>query len=353
MQINFILNSVNDAHSIKRVDDFKKQGHDVKIFGFLRDATTSKIPNAIILGCFSNKQSYKKRISTYYKGIKCAFKEEKRQDILWYYLGLDVALFALLVGKKRTYIYEECDLVQLYIRSSLIKKILEKIDKVIIRLSKKTLITSEGFIDFHYHKRRVPNNIVLVPNKLTNDILQYPVIHRQLNMGHIRFAFVGVLRAKSLLSIANSISKNFPQHNFSFYGFIAPTFSEKDLPQRANINYHGRYQSPNDLPSIYSKVDVLICTYDISGDNVKYAEPNKLYEAIYFGCPIVVSDKTFLAQKVKSLNIGYSVNPFDEQKVIELVKRIEYELPTLTRNLQSLKKQEAIGNLSYINELLK
>ena len=101
MRINFILNSVNDAHSMKRVNDFKKQGYDVKIFGFLRDATTSKIPNAIILGCFSNKQSYKKRISTYYKGIKCAFKEEKRQDILWYYLGLDVALFALLLSQKK------------------------------------------------------------------------------------------------------------------------------------------------------------------------------------------------------------------------------------------------------------
>lgn len=46
-----------------------------------------------------------------------------------------------------------------------------------------------------------------------------------------------------------------------------------------------------------------------------HAEPNKLYESIYFRCPIIVNEKTFLGQKVQKLGIGYVINSMDEEQI--------------------------------------
>ena len=130
LKINFLLNSVNDAHSLRRVQDFKVHGFDVKVYGFLREKETTGSTDANIVGAFANSLSYKKRISIYKKGIKKAF-EEGGKDNLWYYLGLDVALFATFFSHNTKYIYEECDLTQTYISNAFVGRVLELIDKKI------------------------------------------------------------------------------------------------------------------------------------------------------------------------------------------------------------------------------
>ena len=35
--------------------------------------------------------------------------------------------------------------------------------------------------------------------------------------------------------------------------------------------------------------DMVVATYDVTIENVRYAEPNKIYEAIFFETPIILS----------------------------------------------------------------
>ncbi len=353
MRINFILNSVNDAHSLKRVSDFRKKGLEVNVYGFLRNDETCVDSNTMVLGVFSNTLSYRKRVKIYYRGIKKLFSQHKDNGDLWFYLGLDVAIFAVLADHHRKFIYEECDLVHTYTCNKKAQSVMEGIDKFIIKKAHRTIITSEGFLDFHYGKKAFPDNIIIVPNKLSNDITRFGTTCKAVHdPSHLRFAFVGGVRYQSLLSIADKIGKNFPYHEFHFYGFISPTLLEKELPQRENIIYHGRYKSPEQLPEIYSNIDVLICTYDTQNENVRYAEPNKLYEAIYFSCPIIVSSNTFLAKQVDRLGIGYNVNAFDEDEIKNLVKRIEREIIDKYTSMKQLDKSIAIDNNSYINNII-
>ena len=90
-----------------------------------------------------------------------------------------------------------------------------------------------------------------------------------------------------------------------------------------NLYYHGRFSNPIDLPSIYDKIDLSLATYAAYDDNVKYAEPNKLYEAIYFRCPIIVSEGVFLGDKVKDLNVGYAINAMDEKAIYEFLATLD------------------------------
>ena len=65
-----------------------------------------------------------------------------------------------------------------------------------------------------------------------------------------------------------------------------------------------------------------MATYDVSGINPRYAEPNKLYEAIFFRTPIIVSRESFLEHKVKELGVGFSVNALDDKDIIREVGKI-------------------------------
>lgn len=344
MTINFLMNAISDAHSNKRIKDFEEQGFKVKVFGFDRNLGAQRRDDITILGSFTNAIPYHKRIKLYIQGIRKAFNIACNKDDFWFYQGLDTALFAFMFGKKHKYIYEECDLVHSNIKNSLIRSILEKIDKLIIKKSFKTIVTSEGFIKYHY-KGVPPKNVIILPNKLSREVTKHPFVEtNQFDTNHIKFAFIGGIRYESLTSLAKLISRNFPNHEFHFYGYISPAIKKNDLPKGDNIFYHGSFRSPEDLPKIYSDVDLVVATYDISSINVRYAEPNKLYECIYFNRPIVVSKQTFLEEKVKKLGIGYSVNPYDEMDVIKLVKNIESTYIKTKVALNKISQDEAIDN---------
>lgn len=339
------MNSVGDPHLNKRIDEFLQKGYKVRLYGFDRRTATVRRDDVVVIGTFSNAMSYASRLGIYIKGIRDLFRSLTENEGIWYYQGLDVAMFATRFNPNKKYIYEECDLVHTNVGNKWLRSLLERIDRRIIRKAYRTVFTSEGFVDYHYgSSKAIPENIVVVPNRLPKAILhQLPAeIRRSVDVSRMRFAFVGGLRYRSLVSIARLITTKFPNHEFHFYGFVSPVIQQEELPQRENVFYHGTFKSPDDLPSIYSNVDVVVSTYDVASDNVRYAVPNKLYEAIFFRCPIVVSSGTFLAKKVEQLGIGYSVNPYDEEDVAEFVKEVEANYNSKVEALSKIRRVSAI-----------
>ena len=354
MNINLIVNSANDAHSISRIREFEAHGYTVKAYGFLREGERKSSSPVTVLGRFNNTLSYHKRIGIYYNGLKQLFRQvPASDDTLWYYLGLDVAMFATWLNPSKRYVYEECDLTQTYTGNKLLRSVLEHIDKRIIRHSVRTLLTSEGFIDYHYKAGKSPANLLLAPNYLSRSITSLPdtIPDRPFDPSHIRFAFVGAVRYRALLSVASLIAKHFPQHEFHFYGYVAPKFDASQLPQGENIFYHGAFKSPDDLPTIYSHVDVVLATYDTDEENVRYAEPNKLYEAIYFRKPIIVSRGTFLQKKAERMKIGFGVDAFDEQDVKSMVEKVAQSYAEQVKLLHAIPKESAVETGEYIETI--
>lgn len=355
------MNSISDPHLNKRIAEFRERGFDVELYGFDRCLNKNYGEGVKVIGSFSNTMSYAKRIGIYVKGIRSLFKNKFPSGAIWYYQGLDVAMFATLFNPNHAYIYEECDLVHTNVGNKLLLSVLEHIDKRIIKRSVKTVFTSEGFVEYHYGDiGKKPHNVVVVPNKLPSAMLaqtECSVVGRGdsglQEMPHLRFAFVGGLRYKALASIAGIIAGKFHNHEFHFYGFVAPDFPKHLLPKGSNVFYHGTFKSPDDLPKIYSNIDVLVSTYDVMRPNVRYAEPNKLYESVFFRCPIVVSRGTFLARKVERLGIGYSVDAFDVADVERLVGDIESTIGAKKTALEHIDRTEAVEQNStelIINE---
>lgn len=345
-KIVFILSSFH-IRCIKRIKEFIAKGYEVEVYGFKRINTKSQLEiDAEIIGEFLPNSSHLKRIPIVINGIKKVLKNIKNQDAVIYVFGLDIAMWLRILNKKHPYIFEESDLYHTYVGNSFIRNTLEKIDKSIIKKSLMTVFTSEGFAKYHFGVN-IPQNVTFITNRLAESVLDCkPVTKRPIDVNHLSIGFVGAIRFRAVMHFVEYFVNNYPQHEFHFYGMVTDEVKEQfdKLMTRPNCYYHGKFTTPTDLPDIYSNIDLVLSTYDAEYINVRCAEPNKFYESLYFDTPIIVSEGTFLGEKVRRYNSGYVVNAMDENSIERFIKELTPE--DLANKIDSIKKVPKIDSVN-------
>ena len=350
-KVIFIILSANNSHSRNRIVDFIEHGYDVEVYGFTRTNQTKAVSlpyTVTILGTLTDKH-YLGRIRLYIDGFLEFRGKYDPNDVVFYLEGLDVAMFFHSINPMYKFIYEEYDLTHTYTR---IKHVLEIIDKWIIKKSLITVTTSEGFIKFHFGAIK-PNNVFLLENKLIPDIINHQIKKRKkFDKNHISIGFVGGPRFESVYNFIDVYCRNFPHHVFHIFGGPVPANFET-LRKYNNCIFHSFFKNPDDLPEIYDKIDLVLSTYDVKFENVRYAEPNKLYESIFFETPIIVSSNTFLAEKVQRLKIGYDINAMDENTIVKFIEQLnENSILELANNARKIDKQYTLNiNTEFFSKL--
>ena len=351
MKIVFILATHWNTNNIKRIEEFIANGYTVEVYSFFRDdilpSCSFPIQN---IGCFSNNLSYLSRIGIMYKGIKSVLEKTKYDRCIYYLIRNDVALLYSLMCCK-PYIFEEADMTHLNMSNSLLRGLLEQRIKHIIRKSIISVFRSEGFLKCHFGNN-VPKNTYVIPNRLHPAIELLPVCNKQkINGEHLKIGFVGGIRYNSIFLFAKTLLEHFPNHEMHFFGFCQTEKKKKrffELKKYPNCTFHGKFDSPKDLPDIYSKIDLVLSTYDITGINARYAEPNKLYESIYFRTPIIVSSNTFIAEKVNRLGIGFDVDATNEKQIFTFINNLTAEnIVCKANNAAKIERIHCINENSF------
>lgn len=354
MQINFILSSINDTHYLKRVQEFIDHGYEVKVYGFKRKGlnlpkVNFKIIELGIIDC----RNYFSRLSLFNNSIKKIAKE--KNEGIFFYSSLDIAIF----GRKHIpnpYIYEICDLTELTISNSLIRNILICENKKTINKSISTIVTSEGFIDFY--KKANTEKFFLIPNKVSPNCPPAIEEKKSIDTNSINIGFVGVIRFETIYNFIRVAAKkkNVLIHLFGIYsnGDIVSDKIKTLVENNKNIIYHGPFKNPDDLPQIYNQIDLVLSAYPPT-PGVIYAEPNKLYEAMYFRCPIIVSKKTFLGKKVERLNVGYVIDATSEESIDNFLSSIDIEnYNNKVNSCRSIPQKDCLNiNEEFFNRLKK
>lgn len=324
----FVVDNLSIPRCIKRIKAFYDEGISVIVYGYDRGKNlNNQFPQEIrpiILGSVLDGKGYVSRFFNVRRDIKRIIEENKHGNNVFYSFGFVSSLLFSLT--KERFIYEISDIrYGSYKIFSPFICLFKYIDKRIVRKSLATVMTSGGFKDYLGAKKK---EIFLIPNKI-NPVLanQQRSLVNETGQG-IRFAFVGSVRYKSVFRFAKVIAEFFPQHSFSFYG-SAPDWikdlCEKLAKQYDNISYYGPFHNPEDLPSIYGNADVIVSSYDVSTLNERIAEPNKLYESIFFCRPIVVSENTFLSKQVERYHCGFSLDATNETLIKGFIESIQIE----------------------------
>lgn len=128
----------------------------------------------------------------------------------------------------------------------------------------------------------------------------------------IKIVYVGILgEGRLIIEIANVISKrNNCEFHIGGFGYL-----DKDLikisDRYSNIKFYGKLSYPETL-YLESQCDIMTAIYDPKHPNHKYAAPNKFYEALMLGKPLIVAKRTGIDDIVLSENIG-EVIEYDEK----------------------------------------
>lgn len=351
-KIVFITGALSQPRIIKRINSFIDNGYEVEVYGFDRgkysiNKETYKC-DINIVGEQKDGQNYFAKLIQIYNLHKSLNNKSKSDNSTFYLFGFIEAFFSLFFHYK--YIYEISDILYGYNKFKPIEWLIKLVDKIIIKKSILTVMTSEGFEEYFYPNKKY-NNIVIQPNKLNSffNSIDRNNLDYSVKKESIIFSYVGAFRyPNTVFRFAHIIGKNFPQHKFYFYGDSIFTNEVKDIASLyENVKYLGPFKNPNDLMSIYKTIDIVVACYDTKDLNERIAEPNKLYEAMFFKKPIIVSPNTFLEKQVNKYGIGYSIDASIDNKIINFINSLSDEsINGIMNNLELIGRDELIDDNS-------
>ena len=358
MRIVFIAPSTSQPRILKRILSLKNAGFDVKVYaydnGIYRCNTLAEDIPVKILGTVRNGKDYLIKLFQLKCDITRIVSIESTNDTLFYGFGFFIALF--LCVQRVTYIYEISDVLYGYKQFYFVRPIMKLIDKILVNKSKITIMTSEGFNQFLFgeYKR---HNVVFQPNKLNQYFTDKERSFRKINnTSNLKFAFIGAIRyPNTILRFAKIIGKHYPNHEFHFFGdsHMVEIFQEA-TNQYNNVFFHGQFRNPDDLENIYHSIDIVVCCYENESLNERIAEPNKLYEAAFFGKPIIVSKNTFLASQIEKYRCGWAIDAYNDESIRHFIDNLSAsEYNRIVDNEKELPDEFLIDNPQMLIEKLR
>ncbi len=140
----------------------------------------------------------------------------------------------------------------------------------------------------------------------------------------VKICYVGILQDYRLLNELAEFFKSHPEYEFHIGGFGKYEKLYKDLSENyRNIHYYGRLQYEDTL-KLEIDCDIMLAIYDPSIENHVFAAPNKFYEALMIGRPLVMVKGTGMSDVIAKHNLGVT---------------IEYNIDSFERGIKQLIEQ--------------
>jgi succinoglycan biosynthesis protein ExoL len=342
------------------VQGFRDDGLDVT--GFMmrrRDDVAVDWENVDLGRTFDG--NYTQRVKSILSGAKQAAAEREKlakADVI-YARNLDMLATAFLAkrhtGLKTPVIYEALDVHRLLTRKDLIGLAFRRIEGALLSRTRRLVVSSPAFVDNHFaihHKGKYRH--VLVENRLAAgaDYGRRPDLHAPPAEDALRIGWVGALRCHRSLSLLLDAAKTLgPRVRIVMHGIPAlkeiPDFHEriKGLP---NVEFHGRYQSPEDLSRIYSGLDVVWAgDFMEAGYNSVWLLPNRLYEGGYYAVPPIAPAGTQTSNWALARGVGFAVK---EDLAVNLPDLLEHLAEHRAEILANRKRLLDLPDLTFIQQ---
>lgn len=251
-----------------------------------------------------------KNINSYLKfqiAMRKWIKKNKNSIDLVHACDFDTAFFSYKLCKRlrKTFVFDIFDF--LYGDPKSIFQILVKKAQIrIINHSDATIICTEERIK--QIKGSKPKKLIVVHNSPSSEQLPTCIEKIKKDNSIIRVCYVGILQNGRLLK---EIGEYFSKHNnielhIGGFGYLDDYFKNLSLTHK-NILFYGRLPYDKTLELEYNS-DIILAIYDPTVENHKFAAPNKFYESLFLGKPVVMVKNTGMSEFVQNLSLGVLID---------------------------------------------
>ena len=318
----------DDSRATKEITAFLDAGYQVLVLGWNRvgDITGEKCKevfhaysNNVIFNFYcepTGESTISKMISRFKRNqwIEKTLMQDGDIDII-HACDFDTAHSAMKVAQKKRipYVY---DIYDYYVDAHRIPRVIryfvEKKDINIINNSDATIICTEERME--QIRKATPKRVVVIHNspdisELSTDNIEYD------------YAYCGTLGNKRLIKeIVNDYSKHCDL-KFIFAGSGANSSLLRCYDEKyPNFQYLGSVSYKTVL-EIESKSKIISAIYDPSYRNHKLCAPNKFYEAMGLGKPVIVCRGTGIDKVVEKYGIGMVID-YDSEDFFKAVEHL-------------------------------
>lgn len=266
------------------------------------------------------------------------FQHRKEIDII-HACDFDTAFFSSIIAKitKTKFVFDIFDF--LYGEpQNLLQKIVKRAQIRLINNADATIICTEDrkkqIIDSRPRKLAVIHNSP--PTVARTDVGSVSTGNK------LSVVYVGILQDYRLILEEIEYFKEHPEYTFNIGGFgkYEAVIREASAVYE-NIKFFGRIKY-NDTLKLEQQSNIMLAIYDPTIENHRYAAPNKFYEALMLGKPVIMVKGTGMSNEVEENDIGvlidYSLDGFD--KGIKELSDRRNEWPMMSQRMKELYKKK-------------
>lgn len=185
--------------------------------------------------------------------------------------------------------------------NGLFKKIIKKLEDGIINNADATIICTEDRLN--QIKDSKPNKVVVIHN--TPESVNYCFKKPQQK---IKIVYVGILQDYRLLKEMSNVIRNRRDCELHIAGFgIYSNYFDELSQKNDNIHFYGKI-SYDETIKLESNCDIMLALYDPKIGNHIYAAPNKFYESLMLGKPVIMVRGTGMSSIVDKYKIGECID---------------------------------------------
>ena len=330
-----------------------KEGYDVRILSWDRDSNHEELNGTIVV---ANEQipitwlGYKAAFNQGMKSLRPYLKFQMHMR-KWLYLhrdeidiihacDFDTAFFSQGKAFGKKFIFDIFDFLYGEPKNFL-QYAVRKAQLHIINRADATIICTEErreqIKDAHPKHLAIIHNTPFIEQLQDNSGLNF-----KSTTSRIKIAYVGILSDERLLTAIGSVisRKKDVELHIGGFGLLGSLFNELSL-NNDNIYYYGRIPYGQTL-ELESKCDIMTAIYDPSIENCRRAAPNKFYESLMLGKPVIMVKETGMSSVVSQNNIGelieFSEKGF-ETGLERLINRKE-EWAEMSERMKAIYKEQ-------------
>lgn len=265
-------------------------------------------------------------------------------------------IFKMFVNRKVKVIFDICDWTSatLYNQNKLILSVFKKMESLSIKHSDEVIICE-------------PERIEQIPCKLNKKELVVPNIPAfndisflkqddkyKFDNENITLSYVGgFAHCRNLNELFEAVKSN--KFNLLIAGYGSKDLEDKcmELSCLENVKYFGKVDYKEGLNIMYNS-DIIYAMYSKINPNHFYAAPNKYYEAMMLGKPIISTKGINMEKKILDNKIGYIIDESSDE-LLNLIVNINKNDLLFKGNIASELWQNKYKNYidNYFNSKYK
>lgn len=197
--------------------------------------------------------------------------------------------------------------------STRVLKLLSSVEDFVINFAEVTIICSEKRTD--QIKNANPKKLVVLHNAPSEEQMQQ-ASQRNYTLAketkRVKIVYVGNLVEDRFITKALACAEKMPEIEFHIGGFGVLEDTVRELSKiHDNIYFYGK-MAYQDVLALEKECDIMLALYDPAVPNHAYAAPNKFYEALALGKPLVMFYNTGMDSIIKENNVGAVCEPTEK-----------------------------------------